>query len=220
MRFLALSNLWVFVATFDAPVVSSSHQILERDLFDPILDYDLFNDKPSLAGNDPVDQMIGLNSDELLADNVLDPITVSDSDWFLADNGQLDESDPSLFLTESEISCDASDLRNGWSIAKVRREDLCRDPPVGQAENSDQSSQNDPFDAFNRYINNIEPLAVFPKDLEICPPSEFDASNVPVCKPDTEGEVWKISRTGAFNLIDVDPGMAVSACMYRLCNHY
>lgn len=221
MRFLGLVNLWVFLAIFDAQLVFSSYQILERALFDPILDYDLFGDEPSLAGDTLLDQMAGLNSDEFVADNVLDPITVSESDWLLAENGHhVDESDPSLVLTASDISCDVGDLSDSWSTAKVRRENFCRDPPVGQAENSDQSSPNDPFNAFNKYINNIEePLALFPKDYDLCNPSDFGVSNVPVCKANIEGEVWHISRTTAFNLINVEPGIPVSPCMYRLCSH-
>lgn len=209
MQFLALFSSWISIAIIYAPIALSSSFFLERDLPDVAPDPSPFNDEPSLEDINPWDQDIGLDSNGLLAGNALTPITESDSNWSLDENGYLDESGSNFLPADNDIACGVDDVGNTQLFGKVRRENLCRDPPVGQAGKPDGSGQ-DPFAELNKFITDTVALASFPEDLQVCPVKNFETSNIPVCKEDNPDDVVTIPEFHGFYLFNIDPSAAIS----------
>lgn len=208
MQLFNVFNWWIFIVITCSQEAFSLFQLLERDLFDDSRDHSIFSDEASLEEVIPLDQTAWLNSDSLLADGVLDPLRESDSDWFLANDDYVDESDPTSLLADNTFACDVDSIDNTQLPGKVRRDNLCRDPPVGQVENPDESSQENPFDALTKFVTDTSPLAIFPKELEICPVEKFGTSNIPVCKDELQGDMKSIPLSNAVNLYFIDPGKA------------
>lgn len=209
MQSFNVLNWWIFVVITCAQEAFSLFQVLKRGLFDDAPDPSIFSDDASPQEVNPFDQTIGLGSDSFLADNVPNPISESDLNWFLAKNDYVDESDPTSLLADNIFLCDVDNFDKTQLLAKVRRDNLCRDPPVGQVENPDESSQENPFDALTRFVTDLSPLAIFPEKLEICPVEVFGIANIPVCKDELQGTTISIPLTTAVNLYFIDPGKAL-----------
>lgn len=207
MRSSDALNCCIFIAITCLPKASSLSGILERDLFDDTPDASLFSDEPSLGTGDRLDQTDGLTSTGFLADNVLDPLAEPDSAWFLTDKGYMDGSDPSFSLAGDDIVCNVNGDGDTQLLGKVRRGDLCRDPPAGQAQTPNEPDPADPFAAFKKLLDDSTgPLSVFPEDFEICPKRYFAASNIPVCKDLRQGGITYIPMSNAANLWFIEPG--------------
>lgn len=212
MQLSALFRWWIYIAIVHAPVVLSSSFSLERALFDVAPDESLFSNEFSLEETDPSNQDVAPDWNGLLADNDLDPITEFDLNRPLAGEGYLDESGSNFLLADNDVACD-SDAENTQLFGKVRRENLCRDPRLGQTGGF---SQKDPFDEFNKLFTITDPLAPFPEDSETCPKRNFENSNIPVCKEEIPpDDIVPIPRTRAFSLFNIDPGAAVLTAFDR-----
>lgn len=156
---------------------------------------------------------LSLDSDKLLADSALDPTTKFDPNQPLAENGFLDQSGSNFWLSNNDAACDVDDTENTHIFDKVRRGNLCRDPPLGQSDAPDQSGQQDPFEDIKKMFNK-DPLASFNDDTEICSKRRFDTSNIPVCKDEFPPEdILPIPLAVACNLRNIEPGMAIFAVL-------
>ena len=212
MRLLPLSSRRIYIAIIYAPVIVSSSSSFERALFDLDPDESLFNDQLSLLDVNSWNQGFGLDSNELLADNALDPIIEFDSNLALAGNGYLDESSSDFFLADNDVVCGVYDAENAHLFGKVRRENLCRDPPLGQTDNQDQFDK-DPFEEFKN-LPVKDPLTPFPEDTQLCSRWRFDTSNTPVCKEEIPSDIVSIPFARACNLLNIDPGAAIFIALY------
>jgi hypothetical protein len=164
---------------------------------DVTLDPAFLVDDPSLKGMDPPDQMIGLDSNVFLHDNVgLDQVPEPSEDFLLAGNIALDpttEADPDLLLA-NDIGCDASNTDSAPIFGKVRRENSCKTPPVGQAESPNPFNIDDPFN-FDQFLKKRPSPPLFQAHPEICPPKIFGPSIIPVC--DTPGSTRIVQQPGS-----------------------
>ncbi len=122
------------------------------------------------------------------------------------------EADSSLLIA-SENGCDATASSDDFQpFGKVRRQNSCQLPPVGQAEKprkpSNSQEPNDPS-ILMPYIEVVK--RAFPDDYDACPPSGFVLSNIPVCFHDKYiNERMIPTPPFGYRLIDVRPG----ACMH------
>lgn len=126
----------------------------------------------------------------LIADSIEDDWMIAvDPNWSFVDNQNSDEN----FLLAGNSDCDSSYADDIQLVGKVRRESSCRNPPVGQSDQP-QQSPDESFD-FRQFLYG-NALEIFPVDLEVCPPSIFRTANTPVCKPrryattGVFGEAW------------------------------
>lgn len=163
-----------------------------------ILDPALLAIEPSLEGMDPPDQMIGLDSNIFLDDNAeSDQVPDPYENSLLGGNIGLDpttEADSDLFLA-NDIACGASNNDNAQLFGKARRDDTsCKTPPVGQAQPSNPSNKDDPFN-FVEFLNKRPPLKAFSPLPEICPPEIFGTSIIPVC--DSPGNTRIVQPPGS-----------------------
>ena len=216
MQRLALFSWCIYIAIISAPAVHSSSFFPERALFDVALDESLFSSEPSLDDINSWNQDTGLDSNGLLADNAMDPIIEFDSSQSLAQNDYPDESTSNFLFSDSDIACGVDNAEKIDLFGKVRRENLCRDPQLGQAGKPNDPNQQDPFEAFKKLAAITDPLAPFPPDSQLCSPREFDNSNIPVCKEEfPPGDVVPIPRTRAFTLYNIDPRTVKSIPLRR-----
>lgn len=210
MQFLALLDRWIYTAIISAPIVLSASFYLERALFDVAPDDSLFSNELNLDDFNSWNQDVGLDTNGFLAGNALDPITEFDSNQSLAENDIVDEWASNFLLADNDVACGLDGAEDTQLFGKVRRENVCRDPQVGQAKKPDEPIQN-PFDAYKKLITITEPLAPFPPDTETCSKRRFDTSNIPVCKDEFPPEdLLPVPRTRAFNLRNIDPSAAMS----------
>lgn len=201
MQLLALLRRCICIAIISAPTVLSSSFFLERDLFDVAPDDSLFSNELSLEDISSWNQDFGLDSNALLADSGPDPITETDSNFLSAD---------------SDVACAADDVENTNLFGKFRRENVCRDPQLGQSRGPDDPTPN-PFDAYKNLITITNPLAPFPPDSQTCSPRLFESSKIPVCKDEFPPEdIVPVLLTRAFTLYNIDPSTAksISPCRH------
>ena len=217
MQSFNVFHCWVFIVITCAQEAFSLFQVLKRDLFDDAPDPSIFSDEARFQGVNQFDQTVGLGSDSFFADSIPNPLSEPDSNSFLANNDYVDEPDPTSLFADNTFSCDVDSIDNIQLLAKVRRDNLCRDPPVGQVENPDESSQGNPFDALTKFVTDLSPLVIFPEKLEICPVELFGTSNIPVCKDELQGNTISIPITTAVNLYFVDPGKAFLCVFIKFC---
>jgi hypothetical protein len=126
----------------------------------------------------------------LIADSIDDDWMIAvDPNWSFVDNQNSDEN----FLLAGNSDCDSSYADDIQLVGKVRRENSCRNPPVGQSDQP-QQPPDEPFD-FRVFLYG-KALEIFPADSDVCPPSIFRTANTPVCKPrryattGVFGEAW------------------------------
>lgn len=206
MQRLALFSWCIYTAIVFLPAVHSSSGFLERALFDVAPDVSLFSSEPSLEDISLWNQDTGLDSNGLLVDNPLDPIIDFDSNQYLAANDYPDDSASNFLFSDSDVACGVDNAEKTDLLGIVRRENLCREPQVGQAGKPDDSGQLNPAEAFQKLFTITDPLAPFPSDSQLCSRREFDNSNIPVCKEEFPPEdIVPIPRTRAFSLFNIDP---------------
>lgn len=162
-------------------------------------------------------QDVGLDSNVLLANSAPDSLRELDSNQSLAENGFLDDPASDLFLADSKVECSVDDTDNNHVFGKVRRENVCRDPQLGQGREWKNKPTPNPFDAYKRLYTITDPLAPFPPDSLTCSPRNFESSNIPVCKAESPPEdIVPVPFTRAFTLYNIDPSTAKSI---SLCRH-
>ena len=215
MQLLTLFSRCICIAIISAPKVFSSSFILERALFDVAPDDSLFSNEQSPEDMNLWNQDVGLDSNIILADSAPDPLGAFDSTQSLIETDFLDEPASDLLLAGSDVAFSADDTENTHVFGKVRRENVCRDPQLGQVRGPDEPTPN-PFDTYKKLFTITDPLAPFPPDSQTCSPRNFESSNIPVCKEEYPPEdIVPMPLSRAFILSNIDPSTAKSISLCR-----
>lgn len=193
----------------------SFSQDLDANLYaDATPDHAIFDTDFGSEGMKPTFDQIFNSSRSFLADNLgLGSLTELDPDWFSADDVDLDQmaGSSSSFLFAGESGCDLAYFDDAQLLGKVRREAACK-VPVGQVKDADDSDKKDPFD-FSQFSASVQSLKMFGKFFEICPVYIFGASNTPVCKDETPGDVLRTTGESSVTLLNVLPS---TFCIFRM----
>ena len=210
---------WSLVGVGCLQVVFCLSQRLE-----PRLESTLF-DEISLEDTTPTDQTITSDSNGFPNVDFLNTATQSDVDW-LSENVDLnspdsinlfsdipysDEPDSISLFAKIDNSCDIGTTDDTQLFGKKRREtSTCKSPYTGEAANQNGPDHDDgPGQSGESNPENVPqvfaPLSIFPEDFDLCPPTIFKDSNIPVCRDFVPGTYILIPGVQYVTLLDVAP---------------
>lgn len=182
------------------------------------LDSSLFNLDPGAAegaSSDPTTQSYVASfpdSDDLF--------TGATSNSFLTDaeTNQITEPYQSLSIANGDVACDINYSNELQLSNKVRpRGESCTSPQGivgGTSVPSDNGDEPDDL-GFNDFATNLQMLAVFQQNFDLCPSSRFLTSNIPVCRlPSPDGLITVIGAPW-FNLRTVSFCTFIFHLFYR-----
>lgn len=196
---------------------------LSQDL-EPRLESTLF-DEISLEDITPTDQTSTSDSNGFPAVDFLNTAMQSDLDWLSAnvdlnspdsinlfsDIPYSDEPDSISLFAKTDSFCDAVTTDDIQLFGKRRREtSKCKSPYTGEAASQNGPDHDDgPGQSEESNPENIPqvfaPLSIFPEDFDLCPPTVFKDSNIPVCRTFVPGTYVLIPGQQYVTLLDVAP---------------
>lgn len=202
MEPFALFILWSLLGISGPQYVLS----ISRDL-EPRLESTLF-DELSLEDTKPTDQASLLDSN-WLSDNV-DSID-SDPNILFSDIPYLDGTDSGSLFAKTDNACDVGTADDVQLFGKKRRDaSTCKNTFTGQVGNQNEPDEGNGSDQSGESNQENLPLVftptdIFPKEFDVCPPTIFKDSNIPVCRVFLPGTYILIPGEQYVTLLDVAP---------------
>ena len=215
-QFPVIMQLLYFILPLRIVVALGALEFEDLDLGDASHDSTLFSDEnisdtlTESSSNfflDDNDQWSSMT--DLVPDLSFDSNGAWPEDVLLTENhdpSQTAETNSDFLLSDSD-GCVVGAADDGQLFGKVRRQESCRAPPVGQAETPNQpedpNSPDDDAPIFNPYGAVL--ARGLQRDPEKCPIMTFGQSNIPVCKSLWELQDFQVIGPNLYNIEYVLP---------------
>lgn len=174
---------------------------LQADYFwDAPVDPTLIDNEPSSEQKSPLDQTTDPYSN--IVDDNYDsyPTTGLSINMFIPDDFNLSEMTDSSFVLADDSFCGLDDMDETDSFRKVRREDLCHNPPMSQTKPRIRPKKNARLSDLRFFYK--DPMMMDISEA-MCPPDIFGTSTLPTCLTSFDGRSIPVPGRDWFNLEDV-----------------